>query len=159
VSELDRRQLVVAYDALPHGSAERRELLERHGVSRNQLANWRSRLGMRVCRCGAALPKQRARCDPCDRRHKKDRSLRALYGITIDEYDRLVAEHDGRCAACGAEPNPDGARPEQSLHVDHDHTTGAIRGLLCGRCNFTIGHALHDPDRLRRLADYLDRYA
>jgi hypothetical protein len=49
--------------------------------------------------------------------------------ITADEYDRLLAVQDGHCALCPNKPKT------RRLHVDHDHRTGRIRGLLCHRCN------------------------
>lgn len=56
-----------------------------------------------------------------------------------------------RCAICGS---PRGAR---SLHVDHDHTTGKVRALLCGNCNKGIGNFQEDPDLLLAAAMYVLR--
>lgn len=61
-------------------------------------------------------------------------NYKAAYGITIEEYDRLLTEQGDACAIC-REPCPSGRR----LAVDHDHETGAVRGLLCGPCNIAIG--------------------
>jgi len=58
----------------------------------------------------------------------------------------------GVCAICG-EARPD----ERTLHVDHDHATGLIRGLLCFRCNQAIGSLKEDQDIFLAAADYLDR--
>ena len=64
------------------------------------------------------------------------------YGITDDEYRRLVAAQHGACAICERAPDdpdiPKGWRGE--LCVDHDHATGRVRGLLCHSCNVAIGH-------------------
>jgi hypothetical protein len=43
-----------------------------------------------------------------------------------------------------------------ALYVDHDHETGLARGLTCASCNTALGHAHEDPERLRRMADYLE---
>jgi hypothetical protein len=60
----------------------------------------------------------------------------------------------GVCAICGE------ARPEaRTLHVDHDHATGAIRGLLCFRCNNALGDFREEYELFRRAADSLDRDA
>jgi hypothetical protein len=59
---------------------------------------------------------------------RKPTRARAL-GISDREYERLLAEQDGHCALCPNEPRT------RRLHVDHDHRTGAVRGLLCFRCN------------------------
>ena len=45
---------------------------------------------------------------------------------------------------------------DRHLHVDHDHETGKIRGLLCHACNIVLGLVKDDPDRLRLLANYLE---
>jgi hypothetical protein len=56
--------------------------------------------------------------------------LKRKFGMTLDDYERMLKAQGGVCAICGE------ARPEErTLHVDHDHETGAIRGLLCFRCN------------------------
>jgi hypothetical protein len=64
----------------------------------------------------------------------------------------MFAQQGGVCAICG-EPRPE----ERTLHVDHDHETGLIRGLLCFRCNQAIGSLQEDHDIFQKAADYLDR--
>jgi len=78
-------------------------------------------------------------------------NLRRRYGITLAEYRAMVATQDGCCAICGE-------RPEARMHVDHDHTTGVIRQLLCPQCNAALGGARDRPDLLRAMADYLERH-
>ena len=56
--------------------------------------------------------------------------LKRTYGLTVEEYDAMLAAQGGGCAICGRPP-----RADISLHVDHDHNTGAVRGILCFRCN------------------------
>lgn len=62
----------------------------------------------------------------------RKRSLRQRYGITVEDYDRMLEEQGGHCALCPAVP---GVR---RLHVDHDHVTGRVRGLLCLPCNGAV---------------------
>jgi hypothetical protein len=50
-------------------------------------------------------------------------------GVDDDEYERMLEAQGGGCAICGAKPKT------RRLHVDHDHATGKVRGLLCHRCN------------------------
>jgi Recombination endonuclease VII len=50
-------------------------------------------------------------------------------GVSDNEYARLLEAQGGGCAICGAKPKT------RRLHVDHDHKTGKVRGLLCHRCN------------------------
>ena len=65
--------------------------------------------------------------------------LRRTYGITVDEYNELLASQGNVCAICETtEPgNSNGVHTKFS--VDHDHTTGEVRGLLCNNCNRGIG--------------------
>ena len=60
---------------------------------------------------------------------------RYRYGIKAEEYDALWAAQKGRCALCDI---PAADAPKGALHVDHDHQTGRVRGLLCLRCNSTL---------------------
>jgi hypothetical protein len=75
--------------------------------------------------------------------------LKRLYGITLEEYERLFARQKGRCALCRK-------TSAQRLQVDHCHRTGAVRRLLCGRCNRGLGHFDDDPRLVRRAAAYLE---
>jgi len=78
--------------------------------------------------------------------------LKRKYGITLDDYRAMLEAQAGGCAICHA-PEPEG----QSLHVDHDHDTGAVRGLLCFTCNAGIGMFAHDIDLLSAAVAYLHR--
>jgi len=84
-------------------------------------------------------------------RYNKNRpDLMRNFGITKAEYDAMVKSQKGRCAICG---DP----PKTNLAVDHDHTTGKIRGLLCTNCNLGMGHFRDDVDRLRIAVRYLEK--
>ena len=78
------------------------------------------------------------------------RAQNKRYKMTEEQFDALVIEQGGCCAACET--------PCPNLQVDHDHKTGAVRALLCGGCNCSAGMAGDDATRLRAIADYLDRY-
>jgi hypothetical protein len=73
------------------------------------------------------------------------------YGIDADEFTRLLDEQDHRCSIC-TKPFERG----RDTHVDHDHTTGAVRGLLCSGCNTGIGALRHDVGLLRSAIEYLE---
>jgi hypothetical protein len=94
------------------------------------------------------------------------RSVRATkmkrnFGISIEEYEALYQRANGCCEICGvAVPSHldnDAKKLAAKVAIDHDHTTGRVRGLLCGPCNCSIGYMLDDPTRLRAAADYLER--
>lgn len=76
--------------------------------------------------------------------------LRAKYGLSMEEYAALLERQHGVCAICGQPPNEGGV-----LHVDHDHTTGVVRGLLCPPCNTGLGNFRDDQRLLRRAIRYL----
>lgn len=78
---------------------------------------------------------------------------RRVYGIEPEEYDTIVEKQDGKCAGCLV---PLEELDPRSIHLDHDHGTGAVRGLLCHDCNISLGYSRDDPSTLRRLADYLE---
>ena len=78
-----------------------------------------------------------------------DYQLRRTYGITLVEYNAMLADQGGVCAICGGVD-------KAALSVDHDAETGHIRGLLCGHCNRAIGMLRHDPARTRAATAYLE---
>lgn len=89
--------------------------------------------------------------------HKKARRIKELkkrYGLTYEEYVGMIESQGGRCAIC---KTTDWGKKEP--HVDHDHGTGLVRGILCNRCNAAAGMLLDDPARAMLLADYLTRCA
>jgi hypothetical protein len=77
-----------------------------------------------------------------------------MYGAEAGRFKALWEAQGGACAICGEERPMTGARRPD---VDHDHTTGQIRGLLCNPCNVGIAHFKDDPERLERAGRYLGR--
>ncbi|WP_306214370.1 endonuclease domain-containing protein [Actinoplanes sp. RD1] len=86
--------------------------------------------------------------------------LREKHGLTLEQYARMLAEQDGRCAICDRPETRrgSGGRPRR-LAVDHDHRTGAVRRLLCGRCHAVTAAVEDNPGLLDAVRRYLDRYA
>lgn len=80
-------------------------------------------------------------------------SLRRRYGITEHQVVELFRHQRGVCAICG-EP-PDTTRKRGGLHIDHDHTTGVVRGLVCESCNLGLGFFKDSPKRLVGAISYL----
>ena len=85
---------------------------------------------------------------------KREIAFPKRYGITVLEYDDKLALQRGACAICGG-VNPSGRR----LAVDHNHTDGVVRGLLCINCNLLIGHAKDSPDLISSVWSYLIRHS
>ena len=76
--------------------------------------------------------------------------LKRKYGITPEDYERRLAQQGGGCAVCGRAP-----KAGKSLHVDHDHETGYVRGLLCFKCNAALGQLDDDLERIERALTYV----
>lgn len=98
------------------------------------------------------------RCRECKRWARRE----SKYGITRDEFERKLAAQGHACAVCGTtEPRTRAGRRDgkpklrdDGWHVDHDHATGAVRGIVCQRCNVALGH-IEGDGRLAQLSDYL----
>ena len=78
--------------------------------------------------------------------------LKRKYNITIEEYEALLESQDHSCKVCGkhATENHQG-----KLYIDHCHTTGKVRGLLCMKCNSALGLLNDDPEIIGNLLEYL----
>ncbi|WP_078969846.1 endonuclease VII domain-containing protein [Streptomyces natalensis] len=87
------------------------------------------------------------RCKVCRAAEGRAGHLKRQYGITEAERDAMVAEQKGLCPIC-LTPDP--------AHVDHDHKTGKVRGVLCFNCNSALGKLRDDPDAIRRAIAYLE---
>ena len=79
--------------------------------------------------------------------------LNYRYGITVEDYDQMLADQDGRCAICGTDEPGSG---NVKWAVDHCHDSLKVRGLLCTTCNTGLGYFKDDPQRLRAAAEYLE---
>lgn len=89
---------------------------------------------------------------------EKARALRDSFGLSLNEYEKMHDEQKGKCAIC---ENPERHMRNgkvKALAVDHNHKTGAIRGLLCSDCNTGIGKLRDDPEIIRKAAKYLDKH-
>lgn len=83
----------------------------------------------------------------------KDDQRRRRYGITREQFDKMLKNQEGQCDICYAPF--DCSSKNSSPHIDHDHETGAIRGLLCHKCNMCIGQMGDDTTVLGNAVGYL----
>ncbi len=81
----------------------------------------------------------------------KNRFLIWKYGITLVDYNKMLAVQGGVCATCGGPPN----RKRVNFDVDHNHRTGTIRGLLCSSCNRALGLIRENPGVAIRMLRYI----
>lgn len=75
------------------------------------------------------------------------------YGLTAAQYDALLLQQDKRCAIC----HTDDPGRMKNWCIDHCHTTGAVRGLLCQPCNLGLGGFRDNPAHLEAAIAYLER--
>lgn len=75
--------------------------------------------------------------------------LKRRYGIGAAEVDAMIKSQGGLCPVCRQSP---------AVHVDHNHVTKKVRGILCEPCNGGLGQFKDDPQRIRRAIDYLQRH-
>lgn len=84
-----------------------------------------------------------------------DLKFRATYGITKAERDEIEERQCGQCASCGKPPS--GKGHTKKLFVDHCHSSGRVRGLLCHPCNVALGLLRDDPAVIQALLRYAER--
>jgi len=87
-------------------------------------------------------------CKPCRSIIDSDMRLPRVYGITRSDLDDLLESQRGLCAIC---------ERRTAVHVDHDHATGRVRGVLCFACNVALGHLQDDVALFRKAIGYLER--
>lgn len=81
---------------------------------------------------------------------KQASRVKLLYGLEPEQYKEMHKAQQGKCAICNEEPNT-----KRGLHVDHNHETGKVRGLLCHGCNVALGSFKEDVTRLNKAIEYL----
>lgn len=104
------------------------------------------------------------RCKECKRRSykytdeiyikNKRNNLRSKFNLSLEEYNKMFNNQEGCCAICGTHQS----KLSRSLAVDHSHTNGHIRGLLCQVCNTALGKFKDSIEMLDKAAQYLKRY-
>ncbi len=90
----------------------------------------------------------RRRKKPTPEQRRKFR-LKTRYGISVEEYDKLLLLQEDRCPVC---------KKRSPTHVDHDHDTGAVRGILHPFCNQLLGLAQENVETLKGAIEYLESY-
>lgn len=105
-----------------------------------------------------------ARCKVCILKYcstrqtqSRNNKLRRVYGLTLEEYDKMFNLQHGLCAICGKQEESLNrwTKTPLNLAVDHNHETGEIRGLLCSSCNVGLGYFKDSIENLQRAIKYL----
>jgi len=108
--------------------------------------------GRRKRKDPAYLAKFNAACRDWYRRNpekQRDIHYRRRYGISLEEYRAMYRAQAGQCAVCAD------VHSEGDLRVDHNHSSGRVRSLLCGKCNSGIGMFRERPELFLKAVEYL----
>lgn len=111
----------------------------------------------KACRCKDAVlyrkrdPERWAALQRIRRKKNWDYHILPAYGLTMEEYEVILIKQNGMCAICKNLPG------KKRLHVDHDHKTGKLRGLLCFKCNVGLGNFGDSTELLKAALEYLGR--
>lgn len=93
--------------------------------------------------------------DPRKAEKVREYEIKSQYGLTMEQYRTMQRVQGGKCAICYKAMRVGGKPGMDQEHIDHCHTTGVVRGLLCSRCNSSIGKFEDNPDLLIAAAGYL----
>ena len=104
--------------------------------------------------CMSAYSKER-NSSPQQKDKHREWSYKRRYGITPSEYDRMLSNQNGVCKICGSK---DSKKGDHRFMVDHCHTTGKVRGLLCAPCNSAIGLLGDNISTLQNAINYLSTH-
>lgn len=89
----------------------------------------------------------------------RNATLKKKYGIDIEDYEKMIINQNNKCANLGClRDRAHLNNSERFFHVDHDHITGKVRGLLCQPCNTSLGLLEESMDRIMGLVNYLETY-
>lgn len=91
-----------------------------------------------------------------DKEYNINARLKNKYSLTVNEVIEILQSQDNKCSnkQCGK----DLPFPDRATHIDHNHETGKIRGILCHNCNVAAGFLKDDIKIIRGLADYLESH-
>lgn len=89
-------------------------------------------------------------------KHKRN-WLQQTYRMTLEQHKEIFDTQNGRCGICG-KYEPENATAYEILCIDHNHTTGKVRGLLCRQCNTGIGQLRDSIELLENAINYLNKY-
>ena len=95
---------------------------------------------------------QRSTCKPCTENRKYKRFIEKTYNFTFADYQNMLEQQHYKCAIC--ESKISSSRTSR-LFIDHCHTSGKVRGLLCSSCNHGLGLFKDSPKLLKKAINYL----
>jgi hypothetical protein len=87
--------------------------------------------------------------------YSRRQDLKHDFGMSLEDYDTLWESQGRRCKLCGRQRE----EGERAFDVDHDHSTGKVRGILCCQCNNGLGYFKDNASILKKAAEYLEMYS
>lgn len=96
--------------------------------------------------------------DPIEQQKRHHQHVKRKFGISHDDYNKMLLSQGNKCAICGTENPSRNGKSVKNFAVDHDHKTGKVRSLLCTPCNQGLGDFLDNPTLLRQAATYLESF-
>lgn len=151
-TELRRYRRLVGLCAFCGAESVTRFSCQQCAYKRN--ANRRSLYAVRrisgLCKCGSETFGKRAKCERCIRINSASQSARMPATVR----DAFWYSQGGRCACCDS-----ALEDRYAAYADHNHISGAWRGLLCNRCNTTVGYVEYRPWLIDAADAYLDRFS
>lgn len=98
-------------------------------------------------------------CSDTCKPNKKAMYLKRVYRISTENHQKMKIDQDSLCAICGSKGFLIGRNGHtEKLHIDHCHTTGKVRGLLCPNCNRALGLFQDNPELMRQAATYVEEH-
>jgi hypothetical protein len=93
------------------------------------------------------------------RLQRRKSHLNINFNITIEEFDEMMKKQNYSCVICGYKFDPFIRDKSVKYAIDHDHESGAIRGILCRACNSGLGYFKDSPDIMQKATDYLHKFS
>lgn len=87
-----------------------------------------------------------------NKEYHKNYRLQTKYNLTLQEFKQMYDDQQGCCYICET------SVPNDQIRVDHDHSTGKVRKLLCHHCNVILGHARENPEVLTKCVEYINDF-
>ncbi len=140
---------------------KRRKLLTKFNRNKNYkngYSSWCRDCNKKACKLYYINNRERLleKCREWNRKNKEKKhfqSIKRQYGVSMGRYKKIFNAQKGKCALCGKSQ----VACTRRLHIDHNHKTGEIRGLLCHGCNTGLGSFNDDISLLKKAISYLQR--
>lgn len=83
----------------------------------------------------------------------RERAKERRYGITQEQFDKMLVDQNNMCKICGSK-----FKSSKDTHIDHCHNQNRVRGLLCNKCNISLGQFEDNVDYMYNAIEYLEKY-